>query len=376
MLVGFISCKRWIERMTSSLDNVKDYVKNKKKNIPRLDDDVLNEQNKEFLRNFEDDGYLMESCVKNDIEVHIVDWLDDTVDWTIYDFIIIRSCWNYHENPKKFIQWLDMVDKKTNLVTNVEILKWNVEKFYLKDLVENSLINIPPTLFFDKSVVNTKEQIQLEINNSVIPFLNSHYNQNESNIEKEVVIKPSISASSYLTQLFNQKNEDFNSNVIDFLETILIKKDRNVLIQPKINEIVSIGEYSFIYLSGNLSHVVLKTPKSGDFRSQSDFGGLKKKIPINEISSNVLLQIQNSFNKINNYFIQQFDLSTENSNNDIVLPYARIDGFINVEEESFHLIELELLEPELFFKYSSQENIDNFLQYLIQNNNSNNNNNN
>jgi hypothetical protein len=50
-------------------------------------------------------------------------------------------------------------------------------------------------------------------------------------------------------------------------------QEEDFLVQPFIPEIVQVGEYSLIFFNEKLSHAVLKTPASADFRVQHYYGG-------------------------------------------------------------------------------------------------------
>jgi glutathione synthase/RimK-type ligase-like ATP-grasp enzyme len=47
-----------------------------------------------------------------------------------------------------------------------------------------------------------------------------------------------------------------------------------MIIQPLIEEIARTGEFSLMLFDGELSHSVVKRPKSGDFRVQPHLGGM------------------------------------------------------------------------------------------------------
>ena len=49
--------------------------------------------------------------------------------------------------------------------------------------------------------------------------------------------------------------------------------EREYLVQPFIDSIVSEGEWSFIYFNRDLSHVLLKKPAENDYRVQGIYGG-------------------------------------------------------------------------------------------------------
>jgi glutathione synthase/RimK-type ligase-like ATP-grasp enzyme len=49
--------------------------------------------------------------------------------------------------------------------------------------------------------------------------------------------------------------------------------DREYLIQPFIDSVLNEGEWSFVYFSNQLSHVLLKKPAPNEYRVQSIYGG-------------------------------------------------------------------------------------------------------
>ncbi len=47
----------------------------------------------------------------------------------------------------------------------------------------------------------------------------------------------------------------------------------DVMVQPFVSEVRDRGEWSILFLGGQLSHAVLKRPAEGDYRVQWEFGG-------------------------------------------------------------------------------------------------------
>ena len=122
---------------------------------------------------------------------------------------------------------------------------------------------------------------------------------------------------------FCLEHENFNQDI-----NALVGED--VLIQPFVSSIKTIGEYSFIFFGGKFSHGIIKTPKDGEFRIQEEHGGHVKKY---EPSNEELVQVKTIL-----AFLKYPCL------------YARVD-VVKVENK-FELMELELIEPELFFRFS------------------------
>src|SRR5690606_17586137 len=104
--------------------------------------------------------------------------------------------------------------------------------------------------------------------------------------------------------------------------------DDDIMVQPFIREITSLGEVSLHYFNGELSHTIRKTPKAGDFRVQEEFGGLIESIPAPEGTEDIA--------KAAMAVIPEKPL------------YARVD--LVSDGQKWMLIELELIEPALYFR--------------------------
>lgn len=248
------------------------------------------------------------ALVSKDIQVDILVWNDASVDWAAYDYLIFRSIWDYFEYPKEFSEWLRHIETlQVKTLNPLSIIKRNQHKFYLKELQEQG-IDIIPTVFIS---MNTGLDLA---------FLK------EKNWEK-AVIKPAISAGSFLTRLFSI------AELGDVLtEYTPIALERDLLIQPFMPEIQEQGEISLLFFEGKYSHSVLKKPKNGDFRIQSQFGG------------------QYSAYSPDSFIIETAEKVITTFGGDLL--YARVDGIL--KNGKFLLMELELIEPDLYFDYAPE----------------------
>ena len=239
------------------------------------------------------------------IDAEVVIWNDPSVNWADYNYLIFRTVWDYFEMPKQFDAWLDLIESQNIKTLNpLSIIKRNQHKFYLQDLQQKG-IDIIPTVFIPK---NTRLDLSFLI---------------EKKWEK-AVIKPAVSGGSYLTRLFSQ-------NEIEEIETeyASFALENDLLVQPFMPEIQEMGELSLLFFQGKFSHSILKKPKNGDFRVQSQFGG---QYQIFEPDTAMLATAQN--------IIKTFGGD---------LLYARVDGIL--KDGKLLLMELELIEPDLYFDY-------------------------
>jgi len=238
-------------------------------------------------------------------EVQPLPWDVDTTTWNSFDLVVIRSCWNYHHHPEKFIQWIDQMERqKVKMFNPLKIARWNLHKGYLKDL-EAKGVSLPETVWLNKGS---------EANLSSI--------MNERNWKKAVV-KPAISATAFNTFLVSKEEA---SKQQQKFESLIGQAD--MLVQKFMTEVQEQGEWSLIFFDKKFSHAVIKQPAEKDFRVQNDFGGSAIHATPPAL---VLKQAERIINLI-----------------DEPLLYARVDGVVS--EKKILLMELELIEPTLFLE--------------------------
>ncbi len=251
------------------------------------------------------DQKIQAMLISHGLTVDALVWDDEKIDWTKYDLLIFRNTWDYYEKEVAFMEWLDRIEKlKIPTQNTLKTVKNNVHKYYLRDF-EKMGIDILPTIFIDK---NASFNLAFLIPNSW----------------DKAVIKPAFSAGSYLTDIASKDNLD--EQTMKYNE---IGKNKDLLLQKFMPEIQSLGETSLLFFNKKFSHAVCKTPKAGDFRIQSQFGGMYQPTTV---SDNVLAQAQKIVDTI-----------------DDELLYARVDGI--VIGDKLYLMELELIEPDLYLDH-------------------------
>ena len=252
---------------------------------------------------------IKESLESNGIKVDVTYWSNKSYDWTSTKSAVFRTVWDYFENFEKFYSWLNKIKDQTKLINSYELVNWNINKKYLLDLESNG-INIVPTRLIKKGSTETLKSI--------------------CSIENygDIVIKPAISAAAYQTYkiALNEVN-----NYEDLFSDLVQEKD--MLVQPFFEQITSLGEASLMVFDGNFSHAILKRAKEGDFRVQDDFGGTV------ECYSPTKKEISFALDVIS-------ACKTKPS-------YGRVDIVWDKSKEVY-LSELELFEPELWFRENSK----------------------
>jgi hypothetical protein len=266
-----------------------------------------------------EDQFVCSFLQKLGVQTHAVVWDSPDVVWESYEAVVVRSCWDYHIHPSRFITWLNHLEHlQIPLWNPAPLLHWNLHKTYLREL-QTQGIAIPPTCWLQRGC--TAE---------LATILADHG-------WKEVVIKPAISATAYHTWRASSVQ---GSRAQSHFAALLQHSD--VLVQKFMDPIVTYGEWSFVFFQKQYSHAVLKKPKPGDFRVQDDFGGT---VEVVAPGTALIEQAQQIINRINDPLL-----------------FARVDG-IELDGRLV-LMELELIEPFLFLT-SSPHAIERFARAIL-----------
>ena len=253
------------------------------------------------------DQLLLQPLEKLGFNPEPVIWNNKKVDWSSFDYLILRSCWDYYIHIEDYLSWLTQLSTMHVHVWNpLPILKWNSNKKYLKEL-EYKGVPIIPTVYIEQGEKYFLRDIE------------------DRKRWKHLVIKPAVGADGFgasriTTDLTNSSQKPFDN----------LLKMGDILVQPFMNEAVIGGEYSFVFIGGNYSHAILKRPVKGDFRPT-------------HISRGGVIKIEPS-----NTLIRQAARILEKLGSPLL--YARVDGIIT--NGTLLLMELELIEPYLYFEYA------------------------
>lgn len=251
------------------------------------------------------DSLLIEPLSKLDWAVEEISWRKENVNWNDFDAVIVRSTWDYQDDVTKFFTVLEQIDKSSaRLENSLSVMKWNMNKSYLRDL-QNKGVKIVDTIWEKEFRPTLAEK---------------YFEQLKA---EEIIIKPNVSANADNT--FRIKISEIDSHIEKFQK---IFSSKEFMVQPFIKSIVDEGEYSLIFFGGKFSHALIKKPKENDFRVQEEHGGSLTSV---SPSQEMIVQAETILDKIN------------------PLPlYGRID-FVRTSDNKFALMELELIEPSLYF---------------------------
>ncbi len=249
----------------------------------------------------EDDAPLRAELARRGLDASPHVWTDGPPDC---DLLVIRSVWDYFRKPRQFAAFLESVDAP--IANPRDVLLANMDKRYLNVLSERGIRTVP-TLVLDRPD-----------NDAVRAFAARHG-------VDEVIVKPTISAGGWKTHR-RAADSDLTSELEEILDS------SQAMVQPFVDVVVRDGEWSLVYLGGEFSHAVLKTAADGEFRIQSDYGG-----------SVTTPTPPSSFVDWGARVVATWDAA---------LPYARVDAVLTADGPM--LMELELIEPELFFRTDAE----------------------
>ncbi len=157
--------------------------------------------------------------------VDLVRWDDPTVEWDAFALSVVRSCWDYAWRLPEFLAWAAAVPRLRN---GVELLRWNTDKTYLRDLERAGLAVVP-------TVWNPRTAAEL-------PGAG------------EWVVKPSVSAGSRDTARWS----DASAALAHAAE--LTAAGRTAMLQPYLASVDDAGETAMLFIGGRFSHAVRKGP--------------------------------------------------------------------------------------------------------------------
>jgi glutathione synthase/RimK-type ligase-like ATP-grasp enzyme len=252
-----------------------------------------------------EDNILIEALERRGMRSLRVAWDDTSFDWRSTKVAVIRATWDYFHRIEAFKAWLSEVTAKTILINTYSTINWNMDKRYLHDMHTRG-INIPETVFIKSG---TEQGL-------------SDWCSTTS--WSKWVLKPAISGAARHTYLFDQEEVADHERIF---RDLIAKED--MLLQRFQPNVPLQGEWTFVMINGKYTHAVLKRAKAGDFRVQDDFGGT--------VHDHIATQEEIRFAE--NAIAQV---------NPVPL-YGRVDAIRDINEQ-LALQELELIEPELWFR--------------------------
>lgn len=208
---------------------------------------------------------------------------------------VVGPTWDYAERPEVFLGRLEAIRARMPLWNDLEILRWNLDKRYLRDLEQRG-IPILPTSWAQAATDEAIREAEHRFGTD------------------DLVIKPVVGAGA--------------SEQIRLPQDAARPRPRGpVMIQPFQPSIQTHGELGVLCFGGEVSHGVRKRAVPGDYRVQSLYGGFEHAEAPDEASCALVGAVLQT-------------LPSE-------LLYARVDLVLDAAGSPC-VIELELIEPYLY----------------------------
>ena len=260
-----------------------------------------------YIQNiFDDELPVIRALEERGMRVWRTNWDNPDFDWSSTRYVVFRSTWDYFDRYPEFSKWFESVAGLTSMINPYDIIRWNMDKHYLRDLASKG-INVPPTIYIEPEDPRTLQDIMLETG------------------WEETILKPCISGTARHTYRLHPDNVSAHEPILRELiasESMMLQEfQRNVIPQ---------GEMALVVLGGDYSHAVLKKAKEGDFRVHEDFGGSVEKYMASKEEIDFAVRAVSVCNP--------------------QPAYARVDT-IRDNNGDLCVSELELIEPELWFRF-------------------------
>jgi hypothetical protein len=179
--------------------------------------------------------FLVDGLESAGFPTRIVLWTDPSVRWEEFGLVLIRSPWDYPERADEFLDWLDRVASVAPILNAPGLIRWNIDKSYLRDIAAISDVPLVPTTFCTRIAEVQAAQDGMEA--------------------ARLVIKPSVSAGSQNTGLF-----DVGDPAALSLAAHILDIGKTVMVQPAIEGVQERGEHALLYFNGRFSHAISKGP--------------------------------------------------------------------------------------------------------------------
>jgi glutathione synthase/RimK-type ligase-like ATP-grasp enzyme len=234
-------------------------------------------------------------------------WDDPAVDFSAARLTVLRATWNYSVRPVDFLAWAERTAARSRLWNPLDVVRWNHHKSYLLDL-EAAGVPVVQTALLRRGAPTTLRDVAAKRGWDV------------------VVVKPAISAGSRGTRRFelDAAGEAGEKHLAALLS------GGDALVQPFVPSVEGYGERATIWIDGELTHAVRKSPR---FAGQQE--SVTGPFPVSDAEATVARRAVAVVKEL-----KRLDLL-----------YARVDMAPGLGGEP-RVMELELIEPSLFFPKS------------------------
>lgn len=261
-----------------------------------------------YVRNvLDEDGAVVQALQAQGLTVERRAWDDPGMDWRQTRSALFRTTWDYFERWPEFSAWLARTRQQTLLLNPDTLIAWNLDKRYLITLAERGI-----------SVVPTRHVARGDARSLAALLAAEDWG--------EVVVKPAISGAGRDT--FRVPVPVSAAHAARYRALV---DAEDMLLQPFLPSILDAGEVSVVVIDGEVTHAVRKVAAEGEFRVQDDHGGT---VHPHTPASDEIAVAEAAIAACSPRPV-----------------YARVD-LVRLPGGVPAIMELELVEPELFFRFA------------------------
>ena len=173
------------------------------------------------------------------VEARTAVWSDPGVDWAAFDLVVANGTWDNIHRVAEFLAWVDaLAAAGVHLVNAPAILRWNLDKRYLRDLEAAGVPTVPTSWVGPDGAADG-----FGPSAAVLPPV-------------EIVVKPSVSGGGYRTARYEAHEHDAaRAHIGD-----LVAAGQTAMVQPYQPAVDTEGEVGLVFLGGAFSHAIHKDP--------------------------------------------------------------------------------------------------------------------
>ncbi|MGW7083540.1 ATP-grasp domain-containing protein [Streptomyces sp. NPDC054871] len=237
-------------------------------------------------------------------DVATVSWDDPRVDWEGFDLVVIRSAWDYSERVAEFVDWAGRVARLTVLANPASVVRWNTDKRYLEELAAAGVPVVPTRYLAPGDAVDIPD-------------------------DGAFVVKPAYGAGARYAARYEKGEYEAAAAHVERMHG----EGLTAMVQPYMPRIDETGERALVFVGGRFLHAIQKGAVLAPGTAYDD-----EKMPHPDLRSWQPTPAE----------LGVAERALAAVPGDPELLYARVDLVDDADSDAPCVMELELVEPNLF----------------------------